>query len=36
MFEGVPNYPDNSRFLERRRQAQGQHLLYRADRDPRP
>ncbi len=35
MFEGVPNYPDNSPLLERGRQAQGQHLLHRADRDPR-
>ena len=35
MFEGVPNYPDNSRFWQRDRQAQGQHLLYRADRHPR-
>ena len=35
MFEGVPNYPDNSQVLERHRQAQGQHLLHRADRDPR-
>jgi len=34
MFEGVPNYPDNSR-SERHRQAQGQYLLHRADRDPR-
>jgi acetyl-CoA synthetase len=35
MFEGVPNYPDASRFWEVDRQAQGQHLLHRADRDPR-
>ena len=35
MFEGVPNYPDNVAVLERDRQAQGQHLLHRADRDPR-
>ena len=35
MFEGVPNYPDNSRFWNVDRQAQGQHLLHRADRDPR-
>ena len=35
MFEGVPNYPDMSQVLERHRQAQGQHLLHRADRDPR-
>jgi acetyl-CoA synthetase len=31
MFEGVPNYPDPSRFW----QAQGVDLLHRADRDPR-
>ncbi len=36
MFEGVPNYPDSSRFWQVVRQAQGQHLLHRADRDPRP
>jgi acetyl-CoA synthetase len=35
MFEGVPTYPDASRFWEVDRQAQGQHLLHRADRDPR-
>ena len=35
MFEGVPNYPSPSRFWEVDRQAQGQHLLHRADRDPR-
>ena len=35
MFEGVPNYPDASRASGRCRQAQGQHLLHRADRDPR-
>ena len=35
MFEGVPNYPTTSRFWEVCRQAQGQHLLHRADRDPR-
>ena len=36
MFEGVPNYPTTSRFWEGHRQASGQHLLYRSDRDPRP
>ena len=36
MFEGVPNYPDSSRFWQVVRQARGQHLLHRADRDPRP
>ena len=35
MFEGVPNYPDAVALLAGRRQAQGQHLLHRADRDPR-
>ena len=35
MFEGVPNYPDNSQVLERHRQTQGQYFLHRADRDPR-
>ena len=35
MFEGVPNYPDASALLAGLRQAQGQHLLHRADRDPR-
>ena len=35
MFEGVPNYPDASPLLGGDRQAQGQHLLHRADRDPR-
>ncbi len=35
MFEGVPNYPSMSRFWEVDRQAQGQYLLHRADRDPR-
>ena len=34
MFEGVPNYPSMSRFWEVDRQAQGQHLLHRADRYP--
>ena len=35
MFEGVPNYPDSQPLLAGRRQAPGQHLLHRADRDPR-
>ena len=35
MFEGVPNYPDAVALLAGHRQAQGQHLLHRADRDPR-
>ena len=35
MFEGVPNYPVDVAFLGGSRQAQGQHLLHRADRDPR-
>ena len=35
MFEGVPNYPDQLALLGGDRQAQGQHLLHRADRDPR-
>ena len=35
MFEGVPNYPDDVAVLGGGRQAQGQHLLHRADRDPR-
>ena len=35
MFEGVPNYPDELALLGGDRQAQGQHLLHRADRDPR-
>jgi acetyl-CoA synthetase len=34
MFEGVPTYPDASRFWQVVRQAQGQHLLHRADRHP--
>ena len=34
MFEGVPNYPSVA-LLGDRRQVQGQHLLHRADRDPR-
>ena len=36
MFEGVPNYPIDVAVLGSHRQAQGQYLLYRADRDPRP
>ena len=36
MFEGIPNYPDSSPLLAGGGQAQGQHLLHRADRDPRP
>ena len=32
MFEGVPNYPDAVALLGGHRQAQGQHLLHRADR----
>ena len=35
MFEGVPNYPIDQPLLGGHRQAQGQHLLHRADRDPR-
>ena len=35
MFEGVPTYPDAGPLLGSRRQAQGQHLLHRADRHPR-
>ena len=35
MFEGVPNYPVAVALLGGDRQAQGQHLLHRADRDPR-
>ena len=35
MFEGIPNYPDSVALLAGGRQAQGQHLLHRADRDPR-
>ena len=34
MFEGVPNYPNAQPLLGSRRQAQGQHLLHRADRHP--
>ena len=36
MFEGVPNYPDATPLLAGHRQAQGQHLLHRAHRHPRP
>ena len=35
MFEGVPNYPTDVAVLGGDRQAQGQDLLHRADRDPR-
>ena len=35
MFEGVPNYPTDLALLGGDRQAQGQHLLHRAHRDPR-
>ena len=35
MFEGVPNYPIDVALLGSDRQASGQHLLHRADRDPR-
>ncbi len=35
MFEGVPNYPTSVALLGGHRQAPGQHLLHRADRDPR-
>ena len=35
MFEGVPNYPGFLALLGRGRAPQGQHLLHRADRDPR-
>ena len=35
MFEGVPNYPTDLALLGGDRQAQGQYLLHRADRDPR-
>ena len=35
MFEGVPNYPVHVALLGSHRQAQGQHLLHRADGDPR-
>ncbi len=34
MFEGVPNYPDSSRFWQVIGQAPGQHLLHRPDRHP--
>ncbi|MDC4224585.1 MAG: AMP-binding protein [Candidatus Manganitrophus sp.] len=36
MFEGVPTYPTARPVLADHRQAQGEHLLHRADRDPRP
>ena len=35
MFEGVPTWPDAGRFWAVVREAQGQHLLHRPDRDPR-
>ena len=35
MFEGIPTYPDVSRFWRDRRQAPRQHLLHRADGHPR-
>ena len=35
MFEGVPNYPGLEPLLAGLRQAQGDDLLHRADRDPR-
>ena len=35
MFEGVPTWPDAGRFWAGLREAQGQHLLHRPDRDPR-
>ena len=34
MFEGVPNYPVTLALLGGDRQAQGEHLLHRADGDP--
>ncbi len=34
MFEGVPNYPDNLAILAGDRQAQGQHVLHCAYRNP--
>ena len=34
MFEGMPNYPTHLALLGGGRQAQGQHLLHRADRHP--
>ena len=34
MFEGIPNYPVDEPVLGSHRQAQGQYLLHRADRDP--
>jgi acetyl-CoA synthetase len=36
MFEGVPTYPDSSRFWQGCRQAQGQYFLHCANCDPRP
>ncbi len=36
MFEGVPNYPELVALVAGVRQAQGQHLLHRPDRHPRP
>ena len=36
MFEGIPTYPSELPLLGRGRQAQGQHLLHRAHRDPLP
>ena len=36
MFEGVPTYPAPDRFWQIVREVQGQHLLHRADRHPRP
>ena len=36
MFEGVPTYPSIVAHVGGDRQAQGQHLLHGADRDPRP
>ena len=35
MFEGMPTYPDAAPLLAGHRQAQGQHLLHRADGHPR-
>ena len=35
MFEGVPNHPDFSRFWEVIERHRVEHLLHRADRDPR-
>ena len=36
MFEGVPTYPDAGPVLGGLRQAQGQPVLHRPDRDPQP